>query len=72
MEIYLLNIDNKKIGQYKTYKEAEIQMNYEIKNNLNSTIEIILEDYCDNGNYDTCCKIYILCEYKNKIIKKYF
>lgn len=71
MEIYLILINGKKIKQYKTYEIALEDFNLQIELNPNSNIEIFLEDYCDYGNLDTCCKINILCEYKNFKIKKY-
>lgn len=71
MEIYSINIDGIKFKQYKTYEDAFIDTELQIKINPNSNIEIILEDLCDYGNLDTCCKIYLLCEYKNNILKKY-
>lgn len=72
MEIYLIKIDGKKFKQYKTYKDALMDIELQIKINPNSNIEIILEDFCDYGNIDTCCKIYLLCEYKNNIFFKYY
>ena len=72
MEIYSINIDGKKFKQYKTYYDALIDIEMQIKINSDSNIELILEDFCDYGNFDTCCKIYLLCEYKNKIFFKYF
>lgn len=74
MEIYLINIDNKKYKQYKTYEKALEDMNMLIKSNQNpdSNIEIILEEFCDYGHSDTYCKIYVLCEFKNLVFKKYF
>lgn len=71
MEIYSINIDGKKYKQYKNYEDAESDMNKLIELNKNSHIEIILEDFCDYGHFDYCCKIYLLCEYKNLLIKKY-
>lgn len=68
MEIYLINIDGKKYSQYKTYENALREMENQIKLNPNSVIQMILEDFCDYGNLDTCCKIHILHEYKNLII----
>lgn len=63
MEIYSINIDGKKFKQYKTYNDALLDFELQIKINPDSNIKIILEDFCDYGNLDTCCKIYILCEY---------
>lgn len=71
MEIYSINIDEKKFKQYKTFEDALIDFDLQIKINPNSNIEIILEDFCDYGNLDTCCKIYVLREYKNNKLKKY-
>lgn len=71
MEIYSINIDGKKYKQYKTYDDALLDIELQIKINPNSNMEIILEDFCDYGNLDTCCKIYILYEYKNNKFKKY-
>lgn len=72
MEIYSINIDDKKFKQYKTFEDSLVDMNLQINNNPNSKIEIILEDFCDNGYFDTGCKTYLLCEYKNNKMKKYF
>lgn len=71
MEIYLININNKKYKQYKTYEEALEDVYFLINSNPNINVEIILEEYCEYGNLDTCCKIKLLCEYKNSILKKY-
>lgn len=71
MEIYSLNINKKKFKQYKTYEDALVDMDFQILDNPNSNIELYLEDFCDYDNYDTCCKIYLLCEYKDMKIKKY-
>lgn len=46
-------------------------MNKLIKLNINSNIEMILEEFCEYGHLDTCCKMYILHEYKNSLLKKY-
>lgn len=72
MEIYSINIDKKKYKQYRTYEEAIEDMNLLVKLNSNSNIEIILEEFCEYGYLDTCCKTYILREYKNSLLKKYF
>ena len=40
-----------------------------IKINPNSNIEIFSEEYCEYGHSDTCCKINLLCEYKNLTLK---
>ena len=73
MEIYIININKKKFSQYKTYNEALDSMDSIIKSNPNftSNIEIILEEFCEYGHSDTCCKIYLLCEYKNLVFTKY-
>jgi len=71
MEIYSININKKKTFQYKTYDEAFIEMEKIIKTNQNYTIEIILEEFGEYGCLDTCCNIYLLCEYKNLTLKKY-
>jgi len=71
MEIYYINIDTKKYKQYKTYELAFVDMEKLILSNPDSNIEIILEDFCEFGHSDSCCKIYLLCEYKNLTIKKY-
>ena len=39
--------------------------------NSKSNIEIILEEFCEYGHLDTCCKIYLLCKYENSLLKKY-
>ena len=67
MEIYLIEIDSIKFKQYKTYENALTDFESQIKINPNSNIKIILEDFCDYDNLDTCCKVYILCEYNNFI-----
>lgn len=71
MEIYSINVDKKKYKQYKTYEKAFEDMNCLINSKPDSNIEIILEDFCEYGHLDTCCKIYLLCEFKNSILKKY-
>ena len=71
MEIYSINVNNKKYKQYKTYDEALVDIELLIKINTNSDIEIILEEFCEYGYMETCCKIYLLYEYKNLIVKKY-
>ena len=71
MEIYSININKKKFLQYKTYEESLIEMDKIIKINPNSNIEIFSEEYCEYGHSDTCCKINLLCEYKNLTLKKY-
>ncbi len=71
MEIYIINKDMKKYKQYKTYEEALVDIEKLIKIDPKSNLEIILEEYCEYGNLDTCCKIYLLFEYKNLTTKKY-
>jgi hypothetical protein len=71
MEIYCLHINSKKYKQYKTYEEALLDTEKIIKNDPNLNLEIILEEYCEYGYLDTCCKTYLLYEYKNLIVKKY-
>ena len=81
MEIYCIKIDGKKYKQYKTFEDAFIDFekkinesqNFEKKINesQNLEIKIILEEYCEYGYLDNCCKIDVLCEYKDFIIKKY-
>lgn len=71
MEIYNLNIDDKKYKQYKTHEEALKDMYQLINLNPNSNIEIILEEYCEYENLDVGCKINLLYEYKNLLFKKY-
>lgn len=71
MKIYSINIDGKKYKQYKTYTEAHIDMNSLIKLNAQSTIKIFLEDFCDYGYSDACCKMCVLCEYEKLIYKKF-
>ena len=71
MKIYSINIDGKKHKQYKTYTDAHVDMDILIKLNTNSTIKIFLEEFCDYGYMDTCCKMCLLCEYKNSIYKKF-
>ncbi len=71
MEIYYINLDSQKHKQYKTYKEALLDVEKLIKINPNLNLEIFLEEYCEYGNLETCCKTYLLYEYKNLIEKKY-
>jgi hypothetical protein len=81
MEIYCIKIDGKKYKQYKTFEDAFIDFekkinesqNFEKKINESNNLEIkiILEEYCEYGYLDNCCKIDVLCEYKDFIIKKY-
>jgi hypothetical protein len=71
MEIYSINIDGTKYKQYKTYTDALVDMDMLIKTNTNSTIKIFLEEFCDYGHLETCCKLDMLCEYKNLILKKF-
>ena len=71
MEIYSINIDKKKYKQYKTYEEAIEDMNLLMVSYPNSNIEMIIEEFCEYGHLDTCCKIYLLCEFKNSLLKKY-
>ena len=69
MEIYSIKINGKKIKQYNTYESALIEMDIIIKKYYNSTIEMFMEDFNNHDNLDTCCKIYLLCEYKHNIFK---
>ena len=71
MEIYSINIDNKKYKQYKRYEEALDDTEKLIKTNPSLNLEIILEEFCEFGYSDTCCKLYLLYEYKNFTVKKY-
>lgn len=71
MEIYSIEINRKTFAQYKTYEDALTVMNKLIKENPNSNIKIILEDFCEYGHMDTCCKINLLCEYNDFVLKKY-
>lgn len=61
MEIYLVYKDKKKIKQYKTFDEAmKFIENLQI---LNSNIKIVMEEYCDDNYFDSCCKTFILYEH---------
>lgn len=71
MNIYLINLDNKKHKQYKTYEEALIDFEKLISQFTNSQIEIILEEFCEFGHSDSCCKLYKLVNYDNGNINKY-
>lgn len=71
MNIYFINLNDKKFNQYKTYEEAyEIALKI-ISESPNSKIEIMLEEYCEFGHSDSCCKLYELFNYKNGKINKY-
>ena len=61
----------KKYKQYKTFEDAFIDFEKKINENHDLEIKIILEEYCEYGYLDNFCKIYLLCEYKYFIIKKY-
>lgn len=69
MNIYFINLDNKKYKQYKTYENAFIDVKKMISQFPTSTIEIILEEYCEFGHYESCCKLFILYKYENGIVK---
>ena len=74
MNIYFIKLDDKKYKQYKTYEESYKDFEKLISHlpNLpNLIIEIGLEEYCEFGHDDSCCKIYSLCKYENGIINKY-
>lgn len=71
MEIYSLNIGGKKFSQYKTFEDAYLQLELFVKSNPEFVMEIIVEEFCDCGYFETSCKNYILCEYKNNLLKKY-
>ena len=71
MNIYFINLDNKKYKQYKTYEKSYEDFEKLINQMPNSIIKICLEEYCEFGHSDSCCKIYNLCEYENGIINKY-
>ena len=71
MEIYLIDIDGKKYSQYKTYENAKKDLEILYCKYPNSNIKILVEEYCDNGAQDFCCKIYTLCEYKNLKVNEY-
>lgn len=71
MEIYKIEIDEKKYSQYKTYEDAKKDLIKLINTNKNSNIKIIMEEFYDYGIFDNCCKIYLLCEYLNFVIREY-
>lgn len=72
MNIYFITVDKKKYAQYKTYEKSYEDFEKLILENPNSLIEIGLEEYCEFGHSDTCCKIYDLCKYENGIVLKKF
>jgi hypothetical protein len=64
----------KKINESQNF-EKKINESQDFKKKINEIhnleIKIILEEYCEYGYLDNCCKIDVLCEYKDFIIKKY-
>ena len=71
MNIYFIELDNKKYKQYKTYEEAYSDFEKLILKPQNTIIKIKLEEFCEYGHSDSCCKMYNLCKYENGIINKY-
>lgn len=69
MQIYFINLDGNKHCQYKTYSEAHLEAKKLIEQFSNSKIEIKVEEYCEYGHCDNCCKIYELFVYDNGVYK---
>jgi hypothetical protein len=69
MKIYFINFNEKKYKQYKTYEEALNELNKLIIEYPDSKVKIVLEEYCEFGYSDSCCKFYDLFLYENKEIK---
>jgi hypothetical protein len=72
MNIYFITVNKKKYAQYKTYEKSYEEFEKLILENPNSLIEIGLEEYCEFGHLDSCCKTYNLCKYENRIVFNYY
>lgn len=69
MNIYLINLNNIKYKQYKTYEDAYEDAKKLVNKFSDSKIEIKLEEYCEYGHSDSCCKLLDLFSYDNGIYK---
>lgn len=62
MEIYYIEINGKRFKQFKQYNDAFDIVKIMVLESPNLKIKIILEEFCDFGYLDTCCKTYTLFE----------
>lgn len=69
MKIFFINLNDKKYKQYKTFENALEDLNKLIVESPDSTIKIILEEYCEFGHSDSCCKFYDIVLYEDEQIK---
>jgi hypothetical protein len=70
MNIFTLFINDVKHKQYKTMDDALKYCEEIIKNSSSKKLKIILEEFCEFGYSDSCCKIYELYEYSDNKVKK--
>ena len=71
MEIYSIEINGKKIKQFKKFEDAYEKVVLMCVDSPSSKIEIILEEFCDYGHVETGCKTYVLFEFDCGKINKY-
>ena len=72
MDIFILEINNKKYKQYKTMKDALHIVNKLKIHSPNSKIAIFVESYEDYNSYtDTKSHYYLLYLYNNNKIEKF-
>lgn len=71
MEIYSIEINGKRFKQFKKFEEAYDKVITMCSDSPDSKIEIILEEFCDYGHFDTCCKTYTLFKFDCGKINKY-
>ena len=57
MNIYIVKINSIKYKQFKTFEDAHKKVLSIIKNAPLSNIDILLEEYCEYGYSDSCCKL---------------
>lgn len=71
MDFYLILVDNKKQSKHKSLEDSLKQFEILTNEFPQSSIQIMLEQFCEFGYSDTCAKIYLVYDYKNGIINKY-